>query len=110
MRGAALRDYNSMYGFNRGVVVPAFAGNNLDEKLMTPARRKLYGDVPTKDTAAVGAGTTASSTDTPTKSCDSAAQQGAAIGGALGGAKGKALGGFAGAALGGLGKKKNSGC
>ncbi len=103
------RDYNSMYAFNRGVV-PAFAGSDIDEQLLTPVYRKLFGNAPAK--AAPAAMTTTSATSaasTPSKVCETAEQQGAALGGALGGSRGQALGGLAGAALGGFGKKK-SGC
>jgi hypothetical protein len=112
MRGAALRDYNTMYAHNRGVVA-AFAGKDLDEKLLTPARRKLYGDVPTTDEpepAAISTENSTASTDAPVKSCENAVKQGAAVGGAVAGSKGKVIGGLAGAAIGGLGKKKKNGC
>jgi hypothetical protein len=114
MRGAALRDYNTMYAHNRGVV-PAFAGNDLDEKLLTPARRKLYGNVPTKDapegnSSSTSSNTSMASANTPSTACDTAAQQGAALGGVVAGTKGKAIGGLAGAAIGGFGKKKKTGC
>ena len=109
IRRAALQDYNTMYAYNRGVVA-TFAGNDLDEKLQTPVSRKMFGDVPAKVEPSAGTVASASnSAPTPSKVCETAEQQGAALGGALGGSRGKALGGLAGAALGGFGKKK-SGC
>jgi len=105
----AMRDYNAMYAFNRGVVA-AFAGNDLDEQLLTPVHRKLFGNAPAKAAPAAQSATSATNTaPTPSKVCETAAQQGAALGGALGGSRGQALGGLAGAALGGFGKKK-TGC
>ena len=113
MRGAAMRDYNKMYGINRAVV-PTFAGAELDDKLMTPVARKVFGDKwPDQKAVASGeqSGTAASNADTPVKSCETAVEQGAAVGGAVAGTKGKVIGGLAGAAIGGLGKKKKkSGC
>lgn len=109
IRGAALRDYNTMYAHNRGVVA-TFAGNDLDEKLLTPVHRKLFGDKPVADTpdpvAANASSATTASANAASTTCANASQQGAALGGALGGNRGKALGSLAGAALGGFGKKK----
>ncbi len=106
IRGAALRDYNTMYAHNRGVVVEAFAGNDLDEKLLTPVHRKLFGDAPVKDEPEAAVAATASNAGQPQKSCDTEVAQGAAIGGAVAGRKGQAMGALAGAALGAAKKKK----
>lgn len=103
------RDYNAMYAYNRGVV-PAFAGNDIDEQLLSPVYRKLFGNAPAK--AAPAAMTTANATtstsdaEQPQKSCDTEVAQGAAIGGAMAGRKGQAMGALAGAALGAARKKK----
>ncbi len=107
IRSAALRDYNTMYAQNRGVVVATFAGNDLDEKLLTPVHRKLFGDAPVRDEPEAAVSTAASrSADLPQKSCDTEVAQGAAIGGAVAGRKGQAMGALAGAALGAAKKKK----
>lgn len=116
MQSWALKDYNTIYAYNRGIPTviahKSIAQLTYDDIKGTPVHTKVYGVVPEGGSSSTSSASNSSGSAqaTPTKSCDSAAQQGAAIGGALGGAKGKALGGFAGAALGGLGKKKNSGC
>lgn len=107
IKSYAMADYNTIYGLNRGQLAqPDIPGLNL-----TPVYIKRFGNTEGQQAgAATSTGGTGTAQTGPAKSCDTAAQQGAAIGGAVGGARGKALGGLAGAAIGGFGKKKNSGC
>ncbi|WP_372732523.1 hypothetical protein [Novosphingobium sp.] len=116
MTSAAQIDFNNIYLKTRQLP-PDAVGKNVDASVIkiTPVYRKVYGDMLPDSTNATSsnAGATnenaASAASTPSKVCETAEQQGAALGGALGGSRGKALGGLAGAALGGFGKKK-SGC
>ncbi len=115
MQSWALKDYNNIYSYNRGVptvvVHKSIDDLTYDDIKGTPVHTKVYGTVPegTSSSTSSASNGTDSGQANPVRSCKTAEQQGAAIGGALGGAKGKALGGLAGSALGGLGKKK-SGC
>lgn len=108
MQSWALKDYNNIYSYNRGVPTVVahkqIADLTYDDIKGTPVHTKVYGTVP--EGASSSTSTASNTASTPSKVCETAAQQGAALGGALGGNRGKALGSLAGAALGGFGKKK----
>ncbi len=112
----AMRDYNNIYAYNRGLPTvishKKIADLTRDDMKGTPVHTKMYGPVPeTTSASSSSTSTAASNADTPVKSCETAVEQGAAVGGAVAGTKGKVIGGLAGAAIGGLGKKKKkSGC
>jgi hypothetical protein len=110
MRSWALRDWNSIYGYNRGVPT-VNVGQEITEAVIkiTPVHAKVYGNTMVTDPVVGGSNTSANTganAATPTPSCTNGAAQGAAVGGAIAGSTGRALGGM----LGGMARRSQSGC